>query len=178
MKRGSLLGFGTDNQVAFFHSQHILGFQSEIADTELLTGLRQQIPEGLHIRCGHMQLVGQFPHKSQTHAPNGDGVLDHKLPVPGIGEGFIGNIRIRDFLKYLTGVGTCEINDPERIGKVDHVKTPAVITGMIPQPFHGGAGPGGRGAKIIIIFSSFDHHTIINDTAVFVAHGRIFDLSL
>ena len=49
MQGRALLGFRADDKVTFFHAQHILGFQSEMADAEFFTGLCQQIPDGLHI---------------------------------------------------------------------------------------------------------------------------------
>ena len=67
-----------------------------------------------------MKLIGQLTHKAKAHGPDGNGILNHKFAVAGIGEAVIGNIRIRDFLKHLAGVGPCQIDDTEGIGQIQN----------------------------------------------------------
>jgi hypothetical protein len=46
---GALLGFGAENDVAFFHAQHVLGLHAEVADAEFGTGFLEHVPHGLHV---------------------------------------------------------------------------------------------------------------------------------
>jgi len=81
-------------------------------------------------------------------------------------------------LKHFAGIGSGKVDDPQGIGQVDHVIIPAVIAGMIAKPLDGAPGTAGGGGKIILIFPAFHDHTVIDDTAVFIAHGSVFDLAV
>jgi hypothetical protein len=61
------------------------------------------------------------------------------------------------------------------VGQVDQEKSQSVETGVIADPFHGLPGPAGGGGEIVVVFTQLDHDAVVDDAAVVVAHGRVFD---
>ena len=143
MQGGTLLGFRTDNEMTFFHSQNVLGFKAEIADPEFFSRIREHIPQSLHMGCGHMKFIGQLAHKSKAHGPDRNDITDQKFTVADIWEGFVGDISLGDFLEHLAGVGPRQVDDTEGVRQVHHVKIPAVMPAVIAKPFHRAAGSAG-----------------------------------
>ena len=151
---------------------------AKILNVELLTGICYQLPKRLHIGCRHMKFVGKLAHESEAHDSDGYCILDRKFTVACIGKSFIGDIRICDFFKHLTCVGSCQVYDAQCVGQVNHVVLPAVITGMITEPFDGASGTAGGGCKIIVVFATFYDDAVVNDTTVLVAHGGVLDFAV
>jgi hypothetical protein len=56
------------------------------------------------------------------------------------------------------------------------MKAPIVIPRVIPEPLNRVAGTGGGCGKVIVIFATFNNDTVVCDTPIVIAHGRIFDL--
>ncbi len=141
-KIGALLRFLPQNDVPLFHAQHILGFHPEIADRKFLTRLLKHDPDRLHVGRRHVQFIGKFAHKSETHGPHRDGLSYFELLVFGETERLIGHLDVHHLGKYFSGIGSGQVDDPQGIGQVDQGKIPPVVAGVVADPFHRLPGPG------------------------------------
>ena len=103
--------------------------------------------------------------------------MDHEFTITGEGEGLVGEIEIGDLLEDLARIGPRDVDHPQGVGEIDEVEIPAVVAGVIANPFHGFPGANGGGGEIVIVFRDLHHDTVVDHAAVLVAHGRILDLA-
>jgi len=177
-KIGPLLGFLAQDDMAFFHAQHVLGFNPKILDIKCLAGLLEHEPDSRHIRRRQVQFIGKLAHKPQAHGPGRNRVLDGEFSIFQKPEGLVGQVNLHDLFKHFSGIGSGQVDHAQGIGEVDQGKIPVIIPGVVPDPFNGLTCPAGGGGEIIIILCQFDHNPVINHAAVIIAHGRIFDPAL